>query len=264
MDTNAQRVISQYDLPPIQRISFLGAAGGFSGANLWKLTTDQGEFCIRRWPASQPNGERLSWIHEVLVHAHRNGCPFVSVPAVNRAGNTFTRIHNQLWEISHWMSGEADFQQNPSDERLANMMQALANFHLASAQISLDFQPSSGVSGRIWQLANVDRKLVDLERSSPATHPQITESLRQLVVQIIRPLAAALHSSLNRFADAVLPVQPVIRDIWHDHVLFTANRVTGLIDFGAMRVDNISLDISRLLGSTVNDDHSRWDFAQRL
>jgi Ser/Thr protein kinase RdoA (MazF antagonist) len=44
--------------------------------------------------------------------------------------------------------------------------------------------------------------------------------------------------------------------VWSDHILFEADRVTGLIDFGSMRIDNVSCDIARLLGgmSSVNSD----------
>jgi homoserine kinase type II len=44
-------------------------------------------------------------------------------------------------------------------------------------------------------------------------------------------------------------MQPCLRDIWHDHVLFTGNEVTGLVDFGAADIDTPATDIARLLGS---------------
>jgi homoserine kinase type II len=43
--------------------------------------------------------------------------------------------------------------------------------------------------------------------------------------------------------------QPVLRDVWSDHVLFVGDVVSGFIDFGAMRVDTPLTDIARLLGS---------------
>ncbi len=42
-------------------------------------------------------------------------------------------------------------------------------------------------------------------------------------------------------------------------MLFSGERVTGLVDFGAMQPDNVATDIARLLGSLVADDRSAWE-----
>ena len=47
-------------------------------------------------------------------------------------------------------------------------------------------------------------------------------------------------------------LQPVIRDIWSDHVLFDAeprSRVAGIVDFHAAAIDTPATDLARLLGS---------------
>ena len=51
--------------------------------------------------------------------------------------------------------------------------------------------------------------------------------------------------------------QPCIRDIWHDHVLYVGEEVSGFVDFGALRMDHVAADISRLVGSLVGDDPHR-------
>jgi homoserine kinase type II len=58
--------------------------------------------------------------------------------------------------------------------------------------------------------------------------------------------------------ELVTRLQPCLRDVWHDHVLFDEDKVSGLIDFGAMRVDTPAGDIARLLGSLVRDDADGW------
>src|SRR5262249_26147424 len=50
------------------------------------------------------------------------------------------------------------------------------------------------------------------------------------------------------------PLQPCLCDIWHDHVLFEGDGVTGLIDYGSVKVDHVAADLARLLGSLVGDD----------
>ena len=63
---------------------------------------------------------------------------------------------------------------------------------------------------------------------------------------------------LAPLANVPLPLQPCIRDVWHDHVLFEGDTVTGLIDFGAVRIDTPATDVARLLGSLVGDDATGW------
>jgi homoserine kinase type II len=48
-------------------------------------------------------------------------------------------------------------------------------------------------------------------------------------------------------------------DVWHDHVLFTGDEVTGIIDYGAAKMDNVAADLARLLGSFIGDDVTMYE-----
>jgi len=76
-------------------------------------------------------------------------------------------------------------------------------------------------------------------------------TLARLVLEPVREL-------LERVSLLHVPLQPCICDVWHDHVLFTGDRVTGLIDFSAMRIDSVAIDVARLLGSMAGDNHELW------
>jgi Ser/Thr protein kinase RdoA (MazF antagonist) len=64
--------------------------------------------------------------------------------------------------------------------------------------------------------------------------------------------------------EAMLPavphgrLQPCLRDVWHDHLLFEGERLAGLIDYAAAGVDTVATDLARLLGSLVEDDEGGW------
>ena len=49
-----------------------------------------------------------------------------------------------------------------------------------------------------------------------------------------------------------VPVQPCGAP--HDHVLFDGDRVTGIIDFAAAKVDHVAADLARLFGESDPDD----------
>ena len=166
---HARRVAERYDLPSFTfsepSVEELGSGGGFSGAQLWKLNGSTESFCLRRWPNSHPNREILTWIHLVLSHAKHNDCPFVAAPIRTIKNETFTTEDGSLWEIAPWMLGAANFNANQSEAKLANMMEALARFHLASAQVSLDFRQSTNVQVRLNQLNTLGATLEQIHRA---------------------------------------------------------------------------------------------------
>jgi Ser/Thr protein kinase RdoA (MazF antagonist) len=54
-----------------------------------------------------------------------------------------------------------------------------------------------------------------------------------------------------------MPLQPCLCDVWHAHVLFEGEAVTGLVDYGSVKVDHVAVDLARLLGSLVEGDARR-------
>ena len=61
-----------------------------------------------------------------------------------------------------------------------------------------------------------------------------------------------------------MPVQYCVRDLHHNHVLFAdeeSPRVTGLVDYDAVRVDSVVADIARLLRSLLNCGPATWEEA---
>lgn len=82
-----------------------------------------------------------------------------------------------------------------------------------------------------------------------------------LAQQTLMHLAALGPELLRHLIDiqtTTVPLQFVLRDVWSDHILFTGDCVTGIIDFGAARIDEPATDVARLLGSLEPHDASRW------
>lgn len=238
----------------------LEGAGGFSGARLWRLSTPQGDLCLRRWPPEHPTPEQLTWIHSVLRAAAANGFQRLPVPLVTTNQSTWVRWENALWELAPWLSGRADYSSHPSPARLAAALQTLAEFHLSVADFGSPISGASpGIERRVQQL---DRLLQeDFARIaaavSEAPHQELQDPALQLL-ELFPRLAERSRRALQGAAGQHVALQPCLRDIWHDHVLFEVERVTGIVDFGAMRIDSVAGDIARLLGSLVGDDARGW------
>lgn len=262
--TEYQGVLASYpaECRP-HKVEYLGTAGGFSGARFWRFTTPCGTLCLRRWPTEHPTVERLEFIQAVLWQVQQQGFGLVPlpIPAANRKG--YVQHRGALWELTPWMPGKADFHQNPSPRRLAAALEALAGFHEAAAGFPLpvaDVDVSPGIQQRVRQLAALAESELELINRSVSTSiwPEMVSRAQRLLA--LFPLAAGrVGTLLNEALQLKVPLSPCIRDIWHDHVLFTENQVSGLIDFGAMQAETVAADIARLLGSLVGDDPLGWE-----
>jgi homoserine kinase type II len=114
------------------------------------------------------------------------------------------------------------------------------------------------------------RRLACLHELTAASRHQLSQAIDEniwpdlapLAREFLTALATAVPRALARLDSLKLislPLQPCLRDIWHDHVLFTGNEVTGIIDFGAVDIDTPATDIARLLGSLAGDDLAAWE-----
>lgn len=143
-------------------------------------------------------------------------------------------------------------------------MEALARFHVAVSDFPLAAgqRPAGAahaVTTRLTRLQELQSGGIDaLSRSiTEIIWPDLAPLARKIVAELPRVVPITV-ARLTPLANAPLPLQVCIRDVWHDHILFTDDTVTGLIDFGALGVDTPATDIARLLGSLVGDDATGW------
>jgi len=248
-----------------ERVEPLGSAGGFSGALFWRLHTPRGALCLRRWPKEHPSPERLELIHQVLRRCERCGLQFVPVPILAEDGSSFVSEGGHFWELSPWMPGAPHDFALPSLPRLDAALEALAEFHLAAASFpgSAGSRAAGAPSPAIMErLRRIERLLAGDLRSlqasiTPAVWPAGADRGRRLI-ELFSACAPEVAGRLQHVVELRVPLLPCLRDIWSDHVLFSGSRVTGIIDFGALRIDSPAADIARLLGSTAGDDPNGW------
>jgi Ser/Thr protein kinase RdoA (MazF antagonist) len=204
----------------------------------------------------------LETIHALLKHVSDHGFPQVPVPRQTRDGRTFVVYDDHFWELAPWLPGEADFHQSPSLAKLRAAMTALARFHRAAKSFGAQAGrrgTSPGIAYRWSQL----REWIGggWEVFQAAIRPEIRPDLEARARRILRlaPKSAGNVLALLEGARAsVVPLQFCIGDVWSDHVLYQGDTVAGLIDFGSVRLDNVSADVARLLGSLAGDQAAGW------
>jgi homoserine kinase type II len=206
---------------------------------------------------------RVAFIHAVLLHAASRDFDILPAPIRSTSGATYVMHRRSLWELTPWLPGRANFHATPSREKLSSAMTSLARFHECVSTFERQrISSSPGIRQR--------RKMVDdlksSELSSLATAVSKADATNRLaaksheLLNLVAVVLPRLQTELARAIGHQSPLQPCIRDIWHDHILFTGNEVTGIVDFGATQMDSVATDIARLLGSLVRDDEDLWQF----
>lgn len=247
--------------------------GGFSGARVYRVEAAGGTFCLRCWPEGDAElpSRRLSELHRFLQFLEHEGVREIAVPLKAHGGGTLMCVRGGRWQIEPWKTGTADFHSHPTELRLQNAMRALARVHRAAERytpttagsqwFACGAGPPPAVRERLERLGGLAGRNLR-QAVSPAVHlpRESTETLLAAASNVHRAAAPAA-AGLARLSAVSVSLHPCLRDVWHDHVLFLGEDVSGIIDASAARTENVASDLSRLLGSLLPDDVARWDAA---
>ncbi len=193
------------------------------------------------------------------------------VPLTASDGQMFFENGGFTWQLEPWMPGAADYASHPSPARLAAAMTCLAHWHAAAARFvpresgrewffGAPALSSPGLAKRLDQIANWDAGICDQVRAQLGAFTWLKFATQgREILDLYQKLAPRIAARLKLGMNTAVPLQPCLRDVWHDHVLFTGDEVTGLIDPHAARSDCVATDLARLLGSLAGDDHPAWD-----
>lgn len=227
----------------------LGNAGGFSGARLWRVDTSMGESCLRAWPTGRTTAE-LFTIHHLMRTACDAGLAFVPRPFAA------TDLAGRAWDLTEWKPGVADFAKNPTSERIAAACKALAQLHQAWQPAIPAQQPCPAIERRLaaattWRQRIASGWCPTFVAGDPVTEPA------QIAWRRLPTLIDSVPGLVSAFGHPV-PVQPCLCDVWHDHVLFRGDTVSGIVDYGSVKVDHVAVDLARLLGDLAGRDDALW------
>ncbi|MBS0202877.1 MAG: hypothetical protein JSS49_08270 [Planctomycetes bacterium] len=274
IDEVCRRILVQYEprVSPL-RVAPLENRGGFSGASIWRVVTEQGDFALRCWPGAGLSRSRILGLHRLLEDLGHTGLPFVAVPLTGRHGSTLIRDAGRDWQLEPWLPGTADFHDRPTRDRLRAAMVALGQWHLAAEvhrpehDVAAWFgsqasAPSPAVAERLGVLDHANEaRLRSIENSLSQANPSPIRDTAVRILSLFRRGQRQIHDQLLRVCETEVRLQPCLRDVWHDHLLFRQDELTGLIDPSACRRENVTSDLARLIGSLVGDNRSEWEFA---
>jgi Ser/Thr protein kinase RdoA (MazF antagonist) len=242
---------------PLGAVEPLGNAGGFSGSKLWRFASPRGDLVLRAWPIDGP-GADLYRIHTWIIQAA--SLPFVPAPIAAADGRTVQEAGGRVWDLSPWMPGVADLDRPPTSHRIRSAFAGLARFHAQFGQGRRATSP--GLATRltdVWRWIGGDFDAVRARLQPVGADPR--SDLTRLWIDRASRKARGLADLLYAEGHSLVPIQPCLRDTRPDHFLFEGDRLTGLIDFGAMGMDTVAGDLARLLGESIGTNPTARDEA---
>jgi Ser/Thr protein kinase RdoA (MazF antagonist) len=257
-DSSVSLVLSRYPsrLQPVSLIRRLGNAGGTSGAKLWSYRAEDGEMLLRAWPRHGPTLARLELIHGWIREVAALDDVPVPVPVQAIDGRTVQQHDALYWEVAPWLAGAPESRRPPPAARVQAAYAALAAVHRRLSGYA-HRRASPGLRLRIGELeklaaGGLEFMAAALERSQ--ADPLCVPGRRW--VSLARSTIPKLLPSLHDAARLQVVLQPCLRDARPEHFLFEHERLSGLIDFGAMGIESVAADLARLIGEWFAEDHS--------
>ncbi len=262
-----QAVVNRCGIISIRKI-----ASGLSGSTVAHCrATDGREYALKRWPDSFSRN-RIESIHNVIRHAWKEGCEIIAIPVTfppltdglpaDSAG-TVLSANGEYWELSHWRQGEP-LATNADLDTIRRGAEAISRFHGCTASLGSLHQSPPIIEERLQTLAarrhHFPIPLLSINQAE--LHTDLTAALRDaanLLHWKWDEACARIHRSLTEHSGCKLATQYVLRDVHADHLLFSAKKPTGLIDFDAVRVDTPASDLARWAGSFLPGEHSAED-----
>lgn len=239
------------------------ASSGFSGSRVLRVrfAADAGSFVLKSFHAGTSR-DHAEWVHRLAMHLRNCGIEQVPEVMTARAGGTVVvDATGTLWELCRLVTGVSV--PRPTAAQAAAAGELLARLHLAAAKLPGTpprSAPSPGILRRIEQARRLEalpwavRRDVRQRGRGPRS-PLVAAVEGRFDVAIARFTAASGGRFVRRVArlrPEPLDLQPVLRDVWCEHVLHasaSAAKVNGVVDLHAAGIDLPATDIARLLGS---------------
>jgi len=222
------------------------APAGFSGATVWRGDdSTRPVIALKAWPpVFSPT--RLAQIHGWMRRAAH--LPFVPAILETANGQTVVAEAGQTWDAEQWMPGMP--QESLTGKEIEAVGAAIAQLH-AAWRPERTSAVCRGVSNRLRLL----REWHSGQPAIPAPYcfsPELNSLFRR-ALELVGKLAPTAIRELETWEGQALDMQPCVRDLRLEHVLFEAGQVSGIVDYGAMALDHPAVDLARFLGECSGD-----------
>lgn len=243
-------------------------ADSWSGARFLRWKSLSGEMLLKVWPADGPSRETHIWRHRNLLGLN-DFRPELAIPIEDLQGRTLRTLPDwRQAELFRWLEGE-QVGLIPAAETVREVVTTLSRLHTFWNRKDLGKKGiSESLKNRITRLLALEaggysELLRNLKLPHDSEMANSEEFSRRLdsILKMARRLTPFAIRSIESVVSREMPLQIVLRDVRPNHFLSRDGQVVGLFDFGAIGLDTVALDLSRLLGEWYRLDRATKDLA---
>lgn len=256
------QICGRFGIQPRQSTPILG---GLSEAYVWCVTDVSGRnFALKAWrPVSPAQLQHRRAVRWWMRDASGTYPDFVPCPlqagGSDMSGESLILLQGQYaWQAETWCTGESS-RCAPSQVQCAVAATALQQLHAtgrefarchSSSVLALQRSPSPAILRRAELVDDLLRgglqRLLVLVRSTGAAG---ASAVADCFLQLLKKWLPWLQQLLQPWRSRTLNLQPVLRDVRTENLLFHREQISGVIDWDAADVDHPCLDAARLLRS---------------
>jgi len=238
---------------------------GLSNAVVYKIESYRQVAALKRWPLAWDR-KRLAEIHRFQKFLSRDPESFTPQLLEWSHGDTLLETDQGCWELSDWRPGKPlETIGLVSDAQLIACAQGIARLHEGCRRYGVQVHVAPGLTQRrdgLMRLLGEPHRA--LHRLLPIVESHRAQASSTMLLELATRAQRVAASAVDAWEGwSRTPVQCswVLRDLWREHLLFRGEALTGILDFGAARIDWPGLDLIRALGTLMLDSDPRWSLA---
>jgi Ser/Thr protein kinase RdoA (MazF antagonist) len=243
-------------------------SGGFSRNRVWHVRhadpLHDRQYAIRCWNDYTYSLQRLNDILNFQKKLSEKQS-VVPEPKCWANGTFIISGENGFWTIEEWMPGESlDGIEAVSDELLEQIVTCLSSLHRAGREFGVITRRSRGIQDRITQIERWKLNIANqtperlMQHFNDTPHIESIQIGFEIAHRQMRNQSSSWLRLLKSIQDRPLECHWVMRDLWRENILITQERVSGIIDFGASRIDWPILELVRCVSSFLLPKDPRW------
>lgn len=241
-----------------------------------------GDLALRRWDADRMTAARLLELLrfqsdcQACLASYRGTSQTrpIKIPTVVNwpNGSPVLQADDDHWTIETWLDGEpfapSIFGEDTLESSFGAIAEAVIHLHAVGRERGLRHEPSRSLGYRAAMMqrwvdrtqpatAAVSRRFHEQAAHAPGMPIQYLNALANETAQ--RLVAMGSCEWLVRMSEQARPQHWTIRDLWSGNLLWQANHIVGIVDFGAAAIEWPGIELVRLAGSLLPPGDPRID-----